>query len=279
MSTNCLVTRLKGTANNSEIPIFNAIRFFIGDNHSNTAMRFSATSGNTITLRTLDGSAKIATSAENRDGGIFVDTLTIGSDGGDVFFDNPNCFFVIEGKYQLGGFGRWNAIARDLVIDLAELNYAESISTLFVDTSTIKGNIDNLYNLNIERSSTSDVTFSVRNCVFADDADFSKFGNIKSLAANCYFGQSLRGTNLKGSIEKFVANYRKTHEATSGLVQFSFLYPADSLYITFNGARSTGKENHIFNWAANEQDPTKTDITDPYDTTITIDADGNKVSG
>jgi hypothetical protein len=271
MSTNCLVTKLKGSVDNNNLPIYNSVKFYIGNVSSK--ITFAAVPNKTIKVRTLDGSEKIATSEENRDSDIFVSSVTIGSSRVALYFKQPNCTFVIEGKDRLYQIGYSNDSA-NMLIDLSELNHATNLGRLHIQYSTVYGTFENLYDTNIK----ANIGFNVENSTFKDDTDFNKLGNIRGMESNCDFSQYIRGTNLKGSIEGFVANLRKTHDYTSGSVKFNNMFTGQQAVITFNGSKiAAASGGSTWSWVANEQDSTMTDITSPNDITITIDADGNKV--
>lgn len=287
MSNLCLVKKLKGSVNNENLPIFQAIRIFIGNVAGE--LNFICRSGKSFTLKTADGSAKIATSKANADSDIFESEVTISSVNPNApsrfWVKNPNCNFIISDKNNIVGFYAAGYIEGKEVYGVRFTIEGEDVKNLTnlalrpQRGMDFKGKLDNLYNLDF--STVGTIGFMpFRYSTFVDDNDFSKLGNIISLPANANFSQMLRDTNLVGSIEKFIANYRKTHPSvSSGSIAFQQMYgDAESTIITYNGSRiDVGTNTATWTWAPNATDNTNTDITNRAGNTKTIDAEGNDI--
>ena len=288
MSNSCLVTKLKGSVNNPDLPVFDSIRISIG-NVSGELNFTCAAANKTFILKTADGSAKIATSKSDADSDIFVSEVTVSTVYGQglqsrFWVKKPNCDFLIVGKGNIRSF--YNSFYMEgqaingvkFTIDGGDIKYLTDLILRPRAGMIYKGSLDNLYNLDFTTPVSGQFFLSFRGSTFVDDNDFSKLGNIIRLPANADFGQNLRETNLIGSIEKFVANYRKAHSSTSsGRVKFEQMYQDESTIITYNGSKiNVGTTDNVWTWATNATDSTHTDITHGS-VTKTIDADGNDV--
>lgn len=268
---NCKLTQLKGSVNNSEMRFFHDIKFYVGEVSSSKF--FKPVSGKSITIRTYDGSSKIAKSQEDYDNDNFVSELVLTS-GQSVFFKNPNTYFSIADKYNLDSIGSYSINDNfPMVLDLEDFKYYSG--ELYLKACILYGSLDNIFNITSTATGTwKSINFT--GCTFIDDTDYNKIGLIKSLASTIRIATN--GSNLKGSVEGLFTNYRKAHtDAVSGSITYSGHYSADTNVITFNGNKVVaGSYDKTFSWVPNSINTAYTDITDGT-TTITVDEDGNKV--
>lgn len=141
---NCLVTKLKGTVDNNNLPIFDAVRIHINSTAASSApqneRRFSCTAYNltTLTLENIGGSFV------NSEGQIIGDgkTLTVGTTLTSVYYSANTTMILVKGKQNI--YTLSVPEGNCAYIDFEDIRYAVKLSSFAVCGEGQTGDLSDL---------------------------------------------------------------------------------------------------------------------------------------
>lgn len=259
MTKDCLLTKLKGSVNNENLPKFGMITFHV-NNPENLNEKFTY--------------FKYADSTEANS-----NYYEVGSGVTADFTSQTYPRFTgegyvrVKGKYNItditisGGYQN-DKITPCIDIDISQLSYTNLEKLSGVPQAF---HITNLKDLQILKPTLKNIILSERNILVpqlsGDISDLAKFVGLETLSlsyiSNMVHGNmeqvatlfpKLKSLNdlteakwLTGSIESFVA-VRRSQGVTEGSVYTKWGLFTD---ITFNGKKLKGQENTPFSWTAN----------------------------
>lgn len=146
---NCLVTKLKGTVDNNNLPIFDAVRIHINSTAASSApqnqRKFSCTAYNltTFTLENIGGSFV------DSEGQIIGDgkTLTIGTTLTDVYYSANTTMILVKGKQNI--YTLSVASGNCAYIDFEDIRYALNLQSFAVCGAGQTGELSDLSSLKL----------------------------------------------------------------------------------------------------------------------------------
>lgn len=284
MPNNCLLTKLKESVANNDIPVLGSFIIKVkersdynGNHHCITFGGYAIPAGKRIIMKTGDGSMNLSLSYDG-DNTNWTNEVTIVRSNAKqtVYFNNGNYDVIaLNGKYEcitnLGDstidlYSTTADKVKGLTINMDDLKF-NNIAKFWMNSVKLTGNLESITKFPLTYRINTD--FYIRNCQVEDD--FKKLAYLKISD----FSYSISGNNFYGNVEDYVLLSRGSEIAKDSGTFKAYGIP---ITVLFDGAKATNWENTLeFSWEPNSQESTYTDIT-CKNKIVTIDAHGNKVA-
>lgn len=242
---NCLITKLKGTVNNTSLPFLNEIRFFCvsAENPTYGTNSICINCDDGAILKTVDNSGNLqifVPSNDIRDNAIPVNgyssQLTLSSGNNFIVVNNTNCEFVLLTRNKLKGLTRafdndpvFNGVKKNIgLYNPSQLDYCNTISMIYIgglkggtgvinfDSSVkltllkLQGGNDFIldFGVNIDTIDFTNLSNDIYVAYTASIGDFpSSLDRLWSLHSNAKIVIDM--TKISGSVESLIAVLKK----------------------------------------------------------------------
>lgn len=251
----CLITKLKGTVDNSSLLKLGEVLTTIDGVNSPTLLNLYPVTGKTLTI-------SADTDCLSVDNGVSYVSEVVISDNTECYVNNADTVNLkIYPKYDILKAGKWNDMENvsTVIKNLDIFAYSKNIVEIRLrDSNTDNGNIKNIKKcINLTSLYTNDGC----TCNLSDLAEFTmlrhltlprnSYGDL-SVLANIHTLTEINGcfynSRITGSIEEFVS-IRRAAGQTTGTISGTYIF-ADCPNITFNGSPMGKNDSNKLIWDA-----------------------------